>query len=317
MTQLWQTRDAPLKFGVGDWVAFSVPLRLHARSVRLSERLTPVADPGPPGAPQLGETSGYMLRAMPVATALPVLKKSNDFLRYVTLQYVHCFIDLSIGQQAYRDKFSAKTRATIMRKLRKYQEHCGGTLAWHTYRTADAMPEFHRLARQVAAKTYQERLLEAGIPADPSFVREMIDLAAKDQARGWILFDGERPVSYLYCPALDGVLTYAYLGYDPDYMKLSVGTVLQWLAVEQLLEERRFDFFDFTEGESEHKRLFATHELRCANMLFLRHSLSLAILVRLHVTIDQISAAAGRLAERWGVKSRLRRMIRFGVRGLR
>ena len=89
----------------------------------------------------------------------------------------------------------------------------------------------------MAKKTYQEKLLDAGIPESERFVREMESLAAQDQVRAYILFDRERPVSYLYCPVEDGTLIYAYLGYDPDYMKLSVGTVLQWLAVEQLFGE--------------------------------------------------------------------------------
>ena len=44
----------------------------------------------------------------------------------------------------------------------------------------------------------------------------------------------------------EGIVDYAYLGYDPDYLHLSVGTVLQWLALDSLFAERRFRFFDFT-----------------------------------------------------------------------
>ena len=119
--------------------------------------------------------------------------------------------------------------------------------------------------------------------------------------------------AYLYCPALDGALVYAYLGYDPEYMKLSVGTVLQWLALEQIFAEGRFTCFDFTEGQSDHKRLFATHEMRCANVMFLKRSLWLSLLVRVHAWTDRLSSAAGALAARWGVKSRLKRMLRFGL----
>ena len=313
----WQLREVPLKFQLSDWTAFSVPLRLHTRSIRLSERPLPEPSPKPPAEPPLGSAAGYMLRALPVDAELPTLAVIDGFIRYATSQYKHCFIDLSIGMEAYRNKFSAKTRSTITRKIRKFQEHSGGQLKWHGYRRPDSMLEFHRLARQVSVKTYQERLLGAGIPDDAAFVDEMLRLAACDEVRAYILFDGERPVSYLYCPAQDGALIYAYLGFDPDYLKLSVGMVLQWLALEELFTENRFAFFDFTEGQSEHKRLFATHELPCANLIFLECSMPRMLLLRAHALSDRFASAAGRLAERWGVRTRMRRILRFGLPGTR
>lgn len=313
----WQLRDVALKFQVSDWTAFSVPLRLHMRSIGLSERVLPDPSPKPPIDHSLGSAAGYMIRALPVDAELPTLSVIDGYLRYVTLQYRHCFIDLSIGMEAYKNKFSAKTRSTITRKLRKFQEHCGGQLRWQGYFTPNEMEDFHRLARTVSLKTYQERLLSAGIPDDPVFVDGMRKLAERDEVRAYLLFDGERPVSYLYCPAQDGALIYAYLGYDPDYLNLSVGTVLQWLALEALFAEGRFAFFDFTEGQSDHKRLFATHELPCANIIFLKRSLPRELLLRTHALSDHLASLAGRLVEHWGLKARIRRILRFGVAGSR
>lgn len=313
MTLAWSLKSVPLKFSIGDWTAFSVPLRLHSCSVRLADRAAPNPEPKPPAEPALQGATGYVIRALPVCNALPTLTVNEGFIRYVTLQYGHCFIDLSIGMDRYREKFSAKTRSTITRKVRKFQEHCGGELKLSTFQSAESMAEFHRLARQVSIKTYQEQLLDAGIPDSPAFAQEMTHLAQRDEVRGFVLFHGEEPVSYLYCPAQDGALVYAYLGYDPRYMKLSVGTVLQWLALERIFAEGRFSFFDFTEGQSDHKRLFATHEVRCANVMFLKNSAWLSLLVRAHAWTDSLSSAAGAFAERWGVKSRLRRILRFGL----
>lgn len=313
----WHRREVALKFGVGDWTFLSVCLPMHVRAVGLAETLPPEAAPAAPQQPALDDAAGYMVRSLPVLGMLPVLSQDRSFIRYVTLQYAHCYIDLRIGLEAYRAKFSAKTRSTLTRKLRKFQEHCGGSLKWKTYASADVVDEFHRLAREVSAKTYQERLLDAGIPGDPAFVERMRLLAAEDKLRAYVLFHDERPVSYLYCPVEDRQVIYAYLGYDPEYMKHSVGTVLQWLALEQLFEERKFDIFDFTEGQSEHKRLFATHEVPRANVMFVRRSLRHVLIVRAHWAMQKLSAAAGELAQRWGVKASLRRLLRFGYEGQR
>lgn len=308
----WQARRVPLKFGVGDRTLFAHELPLQVRSMQLGDLESGIESPMAPDEPLLPGCKGYYVRALPVAGALPRLSQVAGWLRYVTMAYSHFYIDLSGGIEAYRAKFSSKTRSTINRKLRKFQEHCGGTLDWKLYDRPEAMAEFHRLARAVSAKTYQERLLDAGIPADAEFVTEMVGLARLGQMRGYLLFDADRPVAYLYCPLRGNAFIYAFLGYDPEYMQWSVGTVLQWLALEDIFARPAARFFDFTEGQSEHKRLFATHELRCANVMFLRPGMSNRFWLAAHAAAEDTSAWLGRLAERWGLKARLKKLMRFG-----
>ena len=252
-----------------------------------------------------------MIRALPVTGELPVLSATEGFLRYVPLQYGHCYIDLRASFDDYQSKFSSKTRATINRKIRKYSERCGGQIDWKTYMAPAEMRDFFRHAREVSKKTYQEKLLDAGIPDSEDFVREMERLAAEGRVRAYVLFDGDRPVSYLYCPVHDGTLIYTYLGYDPEYMKLSVGTVLQWFAVRQMFEESSFRYFDFTEGQSDHKRLFATHEMRCVNVIFVRRTLRNVLLVRGHRWMGQLSKWLGDSLRRLGLKDWIKRRLRF------
>ena len=130
---------------------------------------------------------------------------------------------------------------------------------------------------------------------------------------GLFFFIKDKPVSYLYCPVSNGVLIYAFLGYDPGYMNFSVGTVLQWLALEHLFEERSFRFFDFTEGQSEHKKLFATHHIQCANVFFLRSNLRNRFLLHSQRTVDNFSKLAGDKLDQLGLKSKVKKMMRFGI----
>lgn len=304
-------RDYALKYQLSDWTVFSATLPLQMSSVKVAERLAPARQPEPPTEPLVAGSQGFLVRALPVAEALSPLDVTGDYLRYVQLQYRHCIIDFQSTFEDYQKKFSSKTRSTINRKIRKYIEHSGGTLSWKTYRTVDELKEFLPLAREVAKNTYQEKLLDAGIPESEWFVREMESLAAHDHVRAYILFDRGRPVSYLYCPVEDGTLIYAYLGYDPDYMKLSVGTVLQWLAVEQMFNEGCFRYFDFTEGESDHKRLFATHEMLCANVLFLRNTFRNRVLAQSHWWTGRFSGWLGDLLDKFGIKAKVRKFLRF------
>lgn len=233
-------------------------------------------------------------------------------VRYV----MHCFprhyIDMSQTFESYKQKFGGKTLSTIRRKIKKYSEHCGGNLRWERFTRPDELERYWALAREVSSKTYQERLLDAGLPNNPSYLSNAKELAEKDSLRAFLLFDGDKPVSYLYCPVERGVVQYAYLGYDPAYLRFSVGTVLQWLALESLFNERRFRYFDFTEGESEHKRLFGTNHLRCANIAVMEASFRNRLLLHTHWHFSRFVDTLGQWLDRRNYRGRLRRWLRFG-----
>lgn len=308
---IWEYRQVPLKFQLSDWTLFSITYPMQVRAVKLIDRTPPAERLLPPTDPLTADSQGFSVRALRIATDQPTVSTSGDYLCYTQLQYRHCFIDLELSFEDYQKKFSSKTRSTINRKLKKYAEHCGGSISWKVYKAPAEMREFFQLAREVSTKTYQEKLLDAGVPDSEEFVVEMETLAGQDSVRAYILFDGQRPVAYLYCPVDNGVLIYAYLGYDPEYLKMSVGTVLQWLAVEQIFAESCFKFFDFTEGQSEHKRLFATNEIQCANVIFLKKSLRNKALIYSHLFMGRLSKWLGDFLAKLGIKARIKHFIRF------
>lgn len=306
----WAMRKVPFKFQLSDWTLFSVALPLQCRSMPLLENST--TDLDALDHERQPESEGFLLRALPIDEPLAPITKSGRYLRYSALQYEHCFIDLRLGFERYQEKFSSKTRSTIKRKIRKYAEHCGGEISWKSYRDPAQIRDFFRHAREVSALSYQERLLDSGLPDSEEYIREAEARAAAGTVRAYILFDRDRPVSYLYCPIENDIVIYAYLGYDPDYMKHSVGTVLQWLALETLFEEGCFKAFDFTEGESDHKRLFSTHQTLRANVFVIRASLINAAVIRSHFMMNLFSSWLGHRLDALGLKARIKRLIRFG-----
>ena len=307
----WVLRHVPFKFQLSDWTIWSIPLSLQCRAVALLGEPSGPELPVPPAQELIAGSQGFLIHSLPVTSTLPKLSKRAGYLCYVPLQYEHCYIDLTLTFADYQSKFSSKTRSTINRKVRKYAEHCGGSIPWKVYKTPAEMHEFFRLARSVSKLTYQERLLDVGLPEDEAFVLQAEARAAEDCLRAYILFDGERAVSYLFCPVENDVLIYAYLGYDPEYMKQSVGTVLQWLALEALYGEKRFKAFDFTEGQSEHKRLFATHRRQCANVFLVKASRCNKAVIYAHLLTNRFSHWLGTISEKLGVKARIRKLIRF------
>ncbi len=305
-------KQVPLKFQLSDLTLFSIELPLCVRSIAINENIPPVDLPQPPAeAPEAG-SEGFLVRGIAVSAPVPKIHRAGRYLCYVFATYFHSYIDLGTSFDAYKAKFSAKSRSTLLRKIRKYSDHCDGELKWRTYRTPDELVEFFILARAVSSKTYQERLLDAGLPDAESFRQDTLRRAADGLVRAYILFHKNTPVSYLFCPVENGVLLYQYLGYDPEYITYSVGTILQWLAIEQLFEEALFECFDFTEGQSEHKRFFATHQSLRVNAMFIRRNVRNVLLVRAHSAFSSFSSALGRALDKFGLRARIRRVIRFG-----
>jgi CelD/BcsL family acetyltransferase involved in cellulose biosynthesis len=310
LSQDWSYHPVPIKIRLGDKTLLAPKLWLQVREVPLDDEVPPLAEPEPPTEALQANSQGFLIRSLGVVGRQPVLRTQQGYLCYVPSQYPRYYIDMRQSFDEYKNKFSSKTRSTLTRKVRKYAEYCGGDITWRVYRTPQEIPEFYRLARAVSRITYQEKLLDAGLPDSREFLDEMERLAHQGRMRGFILFHQNRPVSYLYCPINNGVLIYAFLGYDPDYMSYSVGTVLQWLALQYLFEERCFRFFDFTEGQSEHKKLFATDSVQCANVFFLRSSLRNSVLLHTQKAFDDFSKWVGATLQQLGIKTMVKKLIR-------
>ena len=188
--------------------------------------------------------------------------------------YERHYIDMTGSNDDYLARFSGKTRSTLRRKRRKMESESGGSLDLRLYSRPEEMDEFVHHAVPLSRITYQARLLDAGLPESEIARAEMRELAWQDRVRAFLLFLNGEPVAYLYLPVIGETLVYAYLGYDPAHANLSPGTVLQMAALESLFAEQRYRYFDFTEGEGAHKRLFGTRSAPCASFLLLRPTLA-------------------------------------------
>ena len=257
----------------------ALPLRIGARTLwtlrrRLARRRLSLAEAlggGVPALPPLAEDDdGYLVTALPAALAEKLAARHAGLKPFVRQRYRRSYARLDLDFEGYLGAFSAKSRSTCRRKLKRLAERSGGTLDVRCYRSEEEIALFHGHARAVSAKTYQERLLGAGLPDGAEALAQMRALARAGRARGWLLFVGDAPVAYLWAPAEAGCLIYAHLGYDPDLADFSPGTVLQLEAMRQLMAEKAFGLFDFTEGEGQHKSLFATGGIDCIDLLLVR-----------------------------------------------
>jgi CelD/BcsL family acetyltransferase involved in cellulose biosynthesis len=253
-----------------------------------------------------------VVRSQPLQGDIPAVHSDARWIRYLRSRYPRRYIDMRGTFKDYLASFSSKSRSTLTRKVRKFGEASGGTLDARSYSTADQMAEFHRLAREVSSRTYQEKFYGAGLPDGDEYRRDLAARAAEDRIRGFLLFQAGRPVAYLLCPVVQGRLLYDHLGYDPAVGQLSPGTVLQYAALERLFAEGRFSIFDFTEGDAPHKEFFATHHRECGDVFFFRRTARARLAVGAHRGLDRLSARTRRLLDRVKLRAWLKRITRRG-----
>lgn len=253
----------PLRFQIGARTLATVKRQL----IRVALSLDDVLAGEPPRLPP-GHGEGYLVTSLPAAQADRI--RGDGFVAVVRQRYTRFYTDLTIGHAAWLAGLSGSARSTLKRKTKKAD---AAGLEIRAYRTPGELAAFYPLARMVSAKTYQERLLDAGLPEETGAVQHLHALAAADGVRAWLLLIGGAPAAYLCCTAQGTALRYDHVGHDPALNDLSPGTVLQAAALRDLFDDR-FARFDFTEGEGQHKRLFATGGVACVDLLLLRPTLA-------------------------------------------
>lgn len=306
----WERRRVALAFRIGTRTLGAIKLPLLVRTANIFERPLTADELVPRPESFDAGTCGCVNWSQPICTKFQRLRRRGRLLVYVAHQYQRYFVDLSGGYDDYLAKFSAKSRATLRRKLRKFEELSGGRIQWRIFRTPHEVEEFFRLAAPLAQSTYQERLFGGGLRADTTYLASILQLAEQDQVRAYLLFLKEQPIAYLLCPISDGALIYDKQGYDPRYASRSPGTVLQVLALESLFKERTHRLLDFTEGEGEHKQFFSTHSQLCADIFVLRARPWVVVTVAAHAAMESLTAPLRDALRRLGLLAKVRRLLR-------
>lgn len=280
--------------------------RLRVVPHGLDAVLTDAADDLPPAGPD-----GWLLRSLPAARLPAIAASAAGWLVAVRQTYPRHYIAMEgQGFDDWWQGFSSKTRSTLSRKARRLADRFEGGFSVRSYRTADEVAEFTAIAGALSGRTYQARLMQAGLPTGGADVAEAVVAAAADKVRAFLLYAGGRAIAYLYLPVERGVLVYAHLGYDPDFADLSPGTVLHVEAMRALYEEGGFRAFDFTEGDGAHKAQFGRASVPCVDVLLLRPTLRNRAALAVMRGIDALAAGGKGALDRMGLRAGVKALIR-------
>lgn len=300
-------QPTPIRFTLGSRHLLSVPRQL----VPLAFSLEDVLDDRMPLLPSGDEQSdGLRVLSVPLSMVGDIVRHFPDHVMGGRQDYRRYYIDMAGDYDEYLASFSGKTRSTLRRKQRKLADEVGGTLEVTEHRTPAEIEAFLQQALPLSARTYQARLLDAGLPEDDISQTTMLAKAEAGEMRCYLLRARGKAIAYLSLPVEGETLVYAHLGYDPDWAQFSPGTVLQMHALESLFAEQRYRWFDFTEGEGAHKAMFGTGSVECASFLLLKGDVSNRLLLGSLAAFDGSVAAAKALARKSGALAHARKLLR-------
>jgi len=280
--------------------------------------LRPLGQPPYPLTPSLFRLLPEGVRALHIGSqmisaTLPRVSRLGGGICYVPAQGKRFFIDLNGSFEAYLGKFNKKTRNTMKRKMRLFTQHANGSGGWREFRCATDMAEFHSLASDLSRKTYQHRLLRAGIDPSASVREEMVRGAIEGRSRGYILFRQQTPIAYMYCQIRCGDLVIGQMGFDPLFAAESPGSVLLWFLLERLFASGEFRRLDLGEGSYPYKAHLATGSVEVAEVYCFRWNFHNTAFVLMHSAVAGASNLLRSALEALGVAQRLKKMIRYGI----
>ena len=306
----WRDRPQGLRYKFGEF-------HLKTKYFRAAAVVSPVTSlPDDPNLEALpwerlsNELDVLVAGSHPVSERLPKLRSLPQALRYVPDHFSHYYVEIPGAFPEYLKNLSAKSRHELLRKQRKFIQLAGGETYPKTYRGNEVVEVFYPAARKISQLTYQERLLDVGLPQGDKFVEEMKQLAAEDRARGYLLFVHGEPIAYGYCQADGEVLNFMYTGYDPQYREWSPGQVLMYFMLESICNRETFRMFDFGYGDAQYKRMLATGSRQCAKIMYFRKSARNYALVGTHAALQATSDGLVRLMKRLGVKEQIKKFLR-------
>jgi hypothetical protein len=315
-------RPRPLRFQLGEVTLFARRLRTFTLSGE------PVLVDLPDGArPRalvefLAAARGLMARGdaltlegVPTDGALAALLADPPATPFVSAPlgapFEHQVIDMPGDWESYERGLGTRSRKSLRYSRKKLVEQLDGGLTVRCFTRPVDVARFLADAAQVSRKTYQWNLLGLGL-RDQAALGERLGFAAE---QGWmrcyVLYCRDAPAAFML--GIRHADTYHYLdvGYDPDWAKWSVGSVLQVEVMRDLFAlpepPRRFDF---STGYGAHKARFANRSQREVNHVLLPRGLgSRALLVGYRATAA-LSVRLGRLLERYDLKAKLKKLVR-------
>lgn len=223
--------------------------------------------------------------------------------------FMHQFIVFPPTFDEYLQQLGKRSRKSVQYSQRRLSREFDTEL--FECDSSDLIDRFLTDAITVSKKTYQWNLLGLGLRNKADFTETLGHWARHADLCSFILYCDGTPTAFMLGYIYRSCYYYIDVGYDPDWAKYSVGSVLQLLVLERLYKmDTPPRSFDFSTGYGEHKGRFGNYQQEEVNILVLPSSVKNRLFLFLYRLIEGTSNVLVALLEKMGIKKKLKKFIR-------
>ncbi len=205
-----------------------------------------------------GEADAAMLSSF--ALDSPLFSATTELSSFACRDHVpridlHRSMVLPGNSDAVMAALSAKVRKNLKWQAKKIIQEFGSEVRIRVFRQTAELQEMIRDVERIAAKTYQ-RGIGVGFVVNPEMVERLELEAKKGWMRAFVLYLGDKPVAFWMGTLYQDIFYSAFMGYDPDYAKHSLGMFLIMKTIEGFCQNTDGDSpqqIDFGFGDAQYK----------------------------------------------------------------
>ncbi|MBN1363501.1 MAG: GNAT family N-acetyltransferase [Syntrophaceae bacterium] len=240
-----------------------------------------------------------------------LVKKHSSILMRDHLKYPskHWRMDVPENIEGFYKARSSKHRYWLRRIRRILEAEFPGQVHYKVYADGPSLDELIVNAETVARKTYQWGLGQ-GFRDSPEMRKRLRAFVKKNQLRAHILYIRNDPFAFWLGRSYRNTFYLMQTGYDPEYKRYELGTILFIYMLQDLAENTKMDYIDFGFSEQPYKVRFGnecweeeTVHLFAANSRGLRLNIIRTVIgVSWAYTIGMVN--------KLGIKNKLKRLMR-------
>ncbi len=173
---------------------------------------------------------------------------------------VNCRQILAPSYDAWLLALKSKTRYNLKRRVRLLFEKYSEQIEFKRVSRTHDVKYFLELLNEVFPKTWQAQTFTVRKRNNPEDIARLTHIAGKGWLRSYVLVINGKPVAFILGYQYADVFEHAECGYDQEYAKAGVGSVLNLLMIKDLYAWHKPKALNFGFGENEYKRILGNEK---------------------------------------------------------
>jgi len=225
--------------------------------------------------------------------------------------YPHRSARIPESFDAYLAQLGSRSRADLRANRKRFIAGAGKTYRTRCFRTPSEVREFVADACAVSCKTYQYKLLAAGL-RDANGLERCYDMTAGlGWFRSYVLYVDDKPIAFQVGHVYGSCYFAQEIGYDPEWAPHHVGIFLHTEIIADLAALKgTVTAFDFGNGDNLHKQRLSTDSASEGYFYLIPADFVGGVLACSIRAVGKVSSALGAILGRFGLRRKARDLLR-------